>query len=64
MCKISIIMPVYNKEKYIKKAIESMTGLRVVEVNVHVQGVNIEKEKPVKELPEGGKDDASAPRVR
>ena len=22
MCKISIIMPVYNKEKYIKKAIE------------------------------------------
>ncbi len=48
----------------VKKAIESMTGLRVVEVNVHVQGVNIEKEKPVKELPEGGKDDASAPRVR
>ena len=24
MCKISIIMPVYNKEKYIKKAIESI----------------------------------------
>src|SRR5690554_2650330 len=26
-----------------KKAIESMTGLRVVEVNIHVQGVNINK---------------------
>ena len=24
MCKVSIIMPVYNKEKYIKKAIQSV----------------------------------------
>ena len=24
MCKISIVMPVYNKEKYIKNAIESV----------------------------------------
>ena len=27
-----------------EKAIENMTGLQVVEVNVHVQGVHMEKE--------------------
>lgn len=31
-------------QKRVKKAVESMTGLKVVEVNIHVQGVNIEKE--------------------
>lgn len=28
----------------VKKAVESMTGLNVIEVNIHVQGVNIDKE--------------------
>jgi uncharacterized alkaline shock family protein YloU len=28
----------------VKKAVENMTGLNVVEVNIHVQAVNIEKE--------------------
>ncbi len=28
----------------VKKAVETMTGLRVVEVNVHIQGVRVEKE--------------------
>lgn len=36
-------------QEKVKRAVESMTGLNVVEVNVHVQGVNIEKEK--KETP-------------
>jgi uncharacterized alkaline shock family protein YloU len=35
----------------VKKAVESMTGLNVIEVNINVQAVNIEKEvkKEVKE---------------
>ncbi len=35
----------------VKKAVETMTGLKVTEVNVHVQGVNTNIEK--KESPEG-----------
>lgn len=33
-------------QENVKKAIETMSGLRVVEVNVHVVGVKIEKEAP------------------
>lgn len=33
-------------QENVKKAIESMTGLRVVEVNVHIQGVQFEQENP------------------
>lgn len=29
----------------VKKAVETMTGLKVLEVNVHVQGVNFKKEE-------------------
>jgi len=41
----------------VKKAVESMTGLAVVEVNIHIQAVNFEKEikkepKEVKETKE------------
>lgn len=32
-------------QEKVKGAVESMTGLAVVEVNVHVQGVNLEKDK-------------------
>ena len=32
----------YEIQNRVKKAIENMTGLEVQEVNVHVQGVNIE----------------------
>jgi uncharacterized alkaline shock family protein YloU len=32
----------------VKKAIETMAGLNVVDVNIHVQGVNMEKEKEQK----------------
>jgi uncharacterized alkaline shock family protein YloU len=38
----------WNIQENVKKAVETMTGLSVVEVNIHVQGVNFEKEaKPV-----------------
>ena len=32
----------FEIQNRVKKAVESMTGLKVVEVNVHVQGVNTE----------------------
>lgn len=31
-------------QENVKKAIETMTGLNVVEVNIHVQGVNMDKD--------------------
>lgn len=34
----------WNIQENVKKAIETMTGLTVVSVNIHVQGVNFEKE--------------------
>ncbi len=37
-------------QESVKKAIETMTGLNVVEVNIHIQGVNMEKE-PKEEQP-------------
>ena len=38
----------FEIQNRVKKAVENMTGINVVEVNVHVQGVdtNIKKEKP------------------
>lgn len=35
----------FEIQNRVKKSIENMTGLKVVEVNVHVQGVSIETEK-------------------
>lgn len=32
----------FEIQNRVKKAVESMTGLKVIEVNVHVQGVNTE----------------------
>ena len=34
----------WQVQENVKKAVETMTGLNVVEVNIHIQGVNIEKE--------------------
>ncbi len=31
-------------QERVKNAVEDMTGLNVIEVNIHIQGVNIEKE--------------------
>lgn len=36
-------------QENVKRAIESMTGLTVVEVNVHIQGVEFRQEEPVPE---------------
>ncbi len=38
-------------QERVKQAVEEMTGLHVIEVNIHIQGVNIEREHK-KELPE------------
>ncbi len=35
----------FEIQNRVKKAVETMTGLKVVEVNVHVQGVNVIEEK-------------------
>ena len=35
----------FEIQNRVKKSVENMTGLKVTEVNVHVQGVNIETEK-------------------
>jgi len=34
----------WDIQEKVKKSVETMTGLNVIEVNIHVQGVNIEKE--------------------
>ncbi|HYE84197.1 MAG TPA: Asp23/Gls24 family envelope stress response protein [Clostridia bacterium] len=39
-------------QENVKKAVETMTGLIVVEVNIHIQGVNLEKEVKEEENPE------------
>ncbi len=44
-------------QENVRKAVETMTGLRVIEVNVHVMGVQFEKELPPPKEPE-------PPRVR
>lgn len=33
-------------QENVKKAVETMTGLRVVETNIHIQGVRVVKESP------------------
>ncbi len=38
-------------QENVKDTVETMTGLKVIEVNVHVQGVNIPKEPVVEEEP-------------
>lgn len=38
-------------QESVKKAIETMTGLKVVEVNIHIQGVNIDKDSKEEEFP-------------
>ena len=40
----------WNIQESVKKAVETMTGLSVIEVNIHVQGVNFEKETKEAEI--------------
>ena len=44
----SKISEVAKNVQKVKETVETMTGLKVVEVNVNVQGVNIPKEEPEK----------------
>lgn len=46
---VSIPDVAWRVQENVKKAIESMTGLEVVEVNVHVQGVSFQHEEKVEE---------------
>lgn len=39
----------FEIQNRVKKAVETMTGLNVVEVNVHVQGVNTDSKEEVEE---------------
>jgi len=41
----------WNVQENVKKAVETMTGLSVIEVNIHIQGVNFEKESKTEEAP-------------
>ena len=38
----------FEIQNRVKKAVEAMTGLKVLDVNIHVQGVNIEQDKEEK----------------
>ena len=57
-------------QKAIRNSVETMTGLRVVEVNVFVQAINFEQqvvqpeEKPKKEKPEKEPKAIEPPRVK
>ncbi len=42
----------WEVQENVKKAIENMTGLRVIKVNVHVQGVNFPQQNKEKEKEE------------
>ena len=42
----------FEIQNRVKKAVENMTGLKVVEVNVHVQGVNTEIQEKKNEEPD------------
>ena len=47
----------YEIQNRVKKSVESMTGLKVSEVNVHVQGVRTEKDNDEEILEENEKED-------
>ncbi len=37
----------WTVQEKVKDAVETMTGLEVLKVNIHIDGINIEKESPV-----------------
>lgn len=45
----------WEVQQNVKKAVETMTGLKVVEVNIHVQGINIQRESKEEEIPKKSK---------
>lgn len=49
----------FEIQNRVKKAVENMTGLKVEEVNVHVQGVNTDSSKEDEEKVEESKEEKS-----
>lgn len=49
----------FEIQNRVKKAVESMTGLKVEEVNVHVQGVNTDSAKEENKQEENSEDTAN-----
>lgn len=47
-CKIPEVCE--NTQKSVKEAVETMTGLNVKEVNIYIQGVQVEKKEKASEL--------------
>ena len=47
----------FEIQNKVKKSVETMTGLRVQEVNVHIQGVNTQKEMQKEDVGVGVPDD-------
>lgn len=39
----------WNIQEKVKEAVETMTGLEVLRVNIHIDGINIEKDAPAAE---------------
>ncbi len=39
----------WNIQEKVKDAVETMTGLEVLKVNIHIDGINIEKDAPLPE---------------
>jgi len=50
----------FEIQNRVKKSIENMTGLKVTEVNVHVQGVSIEAEKKQEEQTENNNQEGTS----
>ena len=50
----------FEIQNRVKKAVENMTGLDVLEVNVHVQGVNTEMQDKKEEMAEENKKDVES----
>ncbi len=42
----------FEIQKRVKKAVETMTGLKVISVNIHIQGINIAENRDNKEKTE------------
>lgn len=43
----------WNVQEKVKESVEAMTGLTVTAVNIHIEGINFEKENETEEITEG-----------
>lgn len=61
---VSIPEVAWNIQENVKKAIETMTGLKVVEVNINVQGVDLGRDKEKEKEKEKEPKEEEVPRVK